>query len=114
VVDVVDAGVEKDVRLGIRLMGEDDDGFDAALATLNADSFFAATSSGERWQISTIAMPHWPQIRQYAERGYEIQISRGTLGINVASILRSRLDEFERVLTQVSEGAAPPELPPTE
>lgn len=108
VVTRVDAAIESDVRRGIQLLAVDDPEFDAEVASLAADTFFMAVASGQRWQISSIALPRWPSIRSYAERGFEIEIRKGTLVVGTAASLIKQLDQFERLITRVSEGAVPP------
>lgn len=105
-IDAVDAGVEKDVRKGVSLIALEDDSFDADLALINVESFFAATSSRDRWQISE-ALVRWPTMRDYAVRGYDIEIRNGTLGSLVAASLIERLNQFEEAIQAVADGATP-------
>lgn len=102
---VADA-VKTDAKAGISLIAVDDPEFDKDLAALRTDWFFDATSSGERPRVAA-ALPHWPTVRGYAERGYEIEIRKGTMGAGVAASLIERLDNFERLITEVSTGVMP-------
>lgn len=110
-IDMADTGVEQDVRRGIDLIESEDvdDTFNFSAAHFNADTFFTATSSRSRWDLATVALPLWPEMRGYAEQGFEIDVGNGDLGVGVRMSLVERLNQFEDNLTKASQGAEPPD-----
>ena len=69
------------------------------------ESFRVAIESGDRWRMSTEALPVWPIVSDYASQGFDLEVASGELSPASAVLLQRRLAEFGVVLAQVSQGA---------
>lgn len=87
-------GVQADCTSGIATLPAADQPAAQAVAA----NFFATMHSKDRAAIANTAVPSWPQVKSWAVSGIAARQAAGTIGPDVATLLRERLANYEMVL----------------